>query len=125
MGMQIDDSVDFLNEAKDFFVDVANDPKIKESIKIYLTIESLEIAISTMHKYQKIEQIISDGYLQGKSSGEMLLNIKGVMNGNDTKKECEQQIYGKESWNFVGKCQDMIQSKIDKLKENTDDTNTD
>ena len=37
----------------------------------------------TMRKYQKIDQIISDGYLQGKSSGEMLLDIKGVMNGND------------------------------------------
>ena len=36
----------------------------------------------TMRKYQKIEQIISDGYLQGKSSGEMLLGIKEVMNGN-------------------------------------------
>ena len=33
-------------------------------------------------------------------------------------KECEQQIYGKEQWNFVGKCQDLIQQKIDKLKEN-------
>ena len=58
MGMTIDDNVDFLNEAKDFFEDVANDPKIKESIKIYLIIESLEIAISTMRKYQKIEQIL-------------------------------------------------------------------
>ncbi len=37
----------------------------------------------TMRKYQEIEQIISDGYLQGKSSGEMLLGIKEVMNGND------------------------------------------
>ena len=35
-------------------------------------------------------------------------------------KECEQQIYGKESWNFVGKCQDVIQQKIDKLKEQED-----
>ena len=35
-------------------------------------------------------------------------------------KECEQQIYGKEEWNFVGKCQDVIQQKMDKLKENKD-----
>ncbi|MBR6289336.1 MAG: hypothetical protein IKR19_08375 [Acholeplasmatales bacterium] len=34
-------------------------------------------------KLEKIDQIISDGYLQGKSSGEMLLGIKGVLNGND------------------------------------------
>lgn len=58
MGMTIDDNVDFLNEAKDFFEDVANDPKIKESIKIYLIIESLESAIDTMRKYQKIQQIL-------------------------------------------------------------------
>lgn len=35
-------------------------------------------------------------------------------------KECEYQIYGKEHWNFVGKCQDVICSKITKLKENMD-----
>lgn len=35
-------------------------------------------------------------------------------------KECEHQIYGKEHWNFVGKCQDVIQQKINELKgENT------
>lgn len=32
---------------------------------------------------EKIEQIISDGYSQGKESGEMLLDIEGVMNRND------------------------------------------
>lgn len=32
-------------------------------------------------------------------------------------KECEYQIYGREHWNFVGKCQDIIQQKIDALKE--------
>ena len=31
-------------------------------------------------------------------------------------KECEYQIYGKEHWNFVGKCQDIVQQKINKLK---------
>ena len=31
-------------------------------------------------------------------------------------KECEYQIYGKEHWNFVGKCQDVIQEKINSLK---------
>ena len=53
----------------------------KEGV-LYLA-ESLDVVIATMRKYQKIEQIISDGYLQGKSSGEMLLGIKGVMNKND------------------------------------------
>ena len=31
-------------------------------------------------------------------------------------KECEYQIYGKEHWNFVGKCQDAVQQKINALK---------
>ncbi|MBQ1570882.1 MAG: hypothetical protein IIZ78_07155 [Clostridiales bacterium] len=31
-------------------------------------------------------------------------------------KECEHQIYGKEHWNFAGKCQDVIQQKINELK---------
>lgn len=60
MGMTIDDNVDFLNEAKDFYEDVANDPKIKESVKIYFIIESLETAVDTMRKYKKIEQILED-----------------------------------------------------------------
>ena len=40
---------------------------------------TFEQTLAALHKYQKIEQIISDGYLQGKSSGEMLLGIKEVM----------------------------------------------
>ena len=44
----------------------------------------------------------------------MLEDLKKEMNPI---KDCEYQIYGKEHWGFVGKCQDMIQSKIDKLKE--------
>lgn len=31
-------------------------------------------------------------------------------------KEAEYQIYGKEHWNFVEKCQEVIQQKIDDLK---------
>lgn len=45
--------------------------------------KAVEALIEIVKKYQKIEQIISDGYLQGKSSGEMLLGIKEVMNRND------------------------------------------
>ncbi len=58
MGMTIDDNVDFLNEAKDFFEDVVNNPNIKETIKAYFIIESLETAIDTMRKYQKITEIV-------------------------------------------------------------------
>ena len=44
----------------------------------------------------------------------MLENLKKEMNPI---KECEHQIYGKEEWNFVGKCQDVVQEKINALKE--------
>ena len=45
--------------------------------------DELETAIHVMHKYQKIEDIISYGYLYDETSGEMLLKIKEVMaNGN-------------------------------------------
>ena len=48
----------------------------------------------------------------------MLEDIKKEMNPI---KECEYQIYGKENWRFAGKCQDVIQQKINLLKEPTDD----
>lgn len=41
---------------------------------------------------------------------DMLEDLKKEMNPI---KECEQQVYGKESWNFAGKCQNIIQQKID------------
>lgn len=47
----------------------------------------------------------------------MLEDLKKEMNPI---KDCEYQIYGKEHWNFVGKCQDVIQQKINALKENKD-----
>lgn len=43
----------------------------------------------------------------------MLEDLKKEMNPI---KECEYQIYGKEHWNFVGKCQDVVQQKINTLK---------
>lgn len=55
--MTIDDNVDFLNEAKKFYEEIANNPSLNETIKTYFTIESLESAITIMHKYQKIEDI--------------------------------------------------------------------
>ena len=58
--MTIDDNVDFLNEAKKFYEEIANNPSLNETLKTYFTIESLESAITIMHKFQKITQIIKD-----------------------------------------------------------------
>ena len=55
MGMTIDDNVDFLNEAKKLFEDIANNPSINETVKTYFIIESLESAIEVMRKYQKFQ----------------------------------------------------------------------
>lgn len=60
MGMTIADNIDFLNEAKKLFEDIANDPSINETVKTYCAIESLESAIDTMHKYQRIEEIVGN-----------------------------------------------------------------
>lgn len=56
--MTIADNIDFLNDAKKLFEDIANNPSINETIKTYFIIESLENAIEIMHKYQKIEQML-------------------------------------------------------------------
>ena len=54
----IADNIDFLNEAKKLFEDIANNPRINETVKTYFIIESLENAIDIMRKYQKIEHIV-------------------------------------------------------------------
>jgi hypothetical protein len=68
--MTIEDNVDFLNEAKKLFEDIANNPSINETIKTYLIIESLETAIKIICKYQKIEEIVNgwNRYKNGVSS---------------------------------------------------------
>ena len=55
--MMINDNIDFLNEAKKLFEDIANNPSINETVKTYFIIESLESAIDIMRKYQKIQEI--------------------------------------------------------------------
>ena len=49
----------------------------------------------------------------------MLEELKKEMNPI---KECEQHIYGKECWNFVRKCQDVVQQKINALKESAEES---
>lgn len=84
MGMTIADNIDFLNEAKKLFEDIANNPSINETVKTYFIIESLESAIDTMRKYKKIEQIIMDDWDKGYQHSETIQRIKEVMkNGNN------------------------------------------
>lgn len=60
MGMSIEDNIDFLNDVKKLFEDIANNPGINETVKTLFTIESLESAIDIMRKYQKIEEIVGN-----------------------------------------------------------------
>lgn len=80
--MTIDDNVDFLNEAKKFYEEIANNPSLNETIKTYFTIESLESAITIMRKYQKIEEIVklwgSDSWTDGLSY-DCMIQIREVL----------------------------------------------
>lgn len=52
------------------------------------------------------------------SKDEVIAMLTELVKEMNLIKECEYQIYGTESWNFAGKCQDVIQQKINALKEN-------
>ena len=84
MEMTIDDNVDFLNEAKKLFEDIANDPSINETIKTYFIIESLESAIGIMRKYQKIKEQVDIAIDKENFaiSGSRLIQIREIINGN-------------------------------------------
>lgn len=76
----------------------------------------IDEAIYKLHKYQLMQADYENRlkpYIV-----DMLEDLKKEMNPI---KECEHQIYGKEEWNFVGKCQDVIQQKIDALKSESEE----
>lgn len=80
--MTIDDNVDFLNEAKKFYEEIANNPSLNETIKTYFKIESLENAIEIMRKYQKIEEIYKN-WSYGADSCDCMKDIeKVILDGN-------------------------------------------
>jgi hypothetical protein len=81
--MTIDDNVDFLNEAKKFYEEIANNPSLNETIKTYFTIESLESAINIMRKYQKIEKIVAHWACCGYPS-ESMIAIKEVIEDDNS-----------------------------------------
>ena len=64
-----------------------------------------------------VEAIPKDQY-EARLKADMVAMLDDLKKEMNPIKECEYQIYGKEHWGFVGKCQDVIQQKIDKLKEN-------
>lgn len=85
--------------------------------------QSLDYAISSLKTDEAYQIIYEGGEIFTKADVVvMLTELKSKMNSI---KECEQQIYGKEEWNFVGKCQDVIQSRINKLKGKEDEDEDD
>lgn len=69
-----------------------------------------------MVKQPTVEAIPKNQY-EARLKSDMVAMLEDLSREINPIKECEQQIFGKESWNFVGKCQDVIQSKINKLRE--------
>lgn len=72
--------------------------------------------LTMLSKIETVEAIPKDQY-ENRLKADMLAMLEELKSKMNSIKECEQQIYGKEEWNFVGKCQDVVQQKIDKLKE--------
>jgi len=64
-----------------------------------------------------VEAISKDQY-----KADLLKELEELKKEMNSIKECEYQIYGKEHWNFVGKCQDVIQRKINSLNDSEDGT---
>ena len=80
-----------------------------------------ETAIEVVKDAPTIEAIPKADY-EARLKADMVVMLEDLKKEMNPIKECEYQIYGKEHWNFVGKCKDIIQQKIDALKEQTDGT---
>lgn len=100
MAMEIDEVIDEIKS-----IVTVNTEKQAEALNWAVNYMTLLKSALNDYKDRKVEKVA------------MLEELKKEMNPI---KECEYQIYGKEHWNFVGKCQDVICSKITKLKENMD-----
>ena len=81
-------------------------------------VEALHYAISSL-KTDEAYQLMYEGE-EIYTKADMVTMLEDLKKEINPIKECENQIYGKEEWNFVGKCQDVIQQKIDKLRGNED-----
>ena len=76
--------------------------------------KTIKYAISSLKTDLKYDLLYEGEEIYTKSDMvAMLEDLKKEMNPI---KECEYQIYEKGHWGFVGKCQDIIQQKINALK---------
>lgn len=103
MAMEIDEVIDEIKS-----IVTVNTEKQAEALNWAVNYMTLLKSALNDYKDRKVEKVA------------MLEELKKEMNPI---KECEYQIYGKEHWNFVGKCQNVIQEKINALKENKDEKN--
>jgi phosphotransferase system IIB component len=84
--MTREDCIDFLKEDILFWEDIINNQALKETLKPYLTIEALDMAIDTMQKYQRIQVILnnakdSDSVIRFNWLYEQIREV--IDNGND------------------------------------------
>lgn len=78
------------------------------------------ITVEGFNEITPTVEAISNADYENRLKADMIAILEDLKKEMNPIKECEYQIYGKEHWNFVGKCQDVICSKITKLKENMD-----
>ncbi len=71
----------------------------------------------------KFERLNLEYFYEISQKAEKIAMLEDLKKEMSPIKECEHQICGKEGWNFVGKCQDVVQQKINALKENKDGGN--
>lgn len=104
MGMTFEQAMDKLLEFK---TRTFKDDNVSELS------QALSIAFLTMQNYQLLKISYND-----RLKADMVAMLEDIKKEMNPIKECEYQIYGKEHWNFAGKCQDVIQQKIDALGGN-------
>lgn len=75
----------------------------------------IHIVINKLHDQPTVEAITKDQY-KARLKADLVAMLEDLKKEMNPIKECEYQIYGKEHWNFAGKCQDAVQQKIDELK---------
>ena len=81
--------------------------------------ETIKYAISSLKTDLKYDLMYEGEEVYTKA--DMVAMLEDLSREINPIKECEQQIFGKESWNFVGKCQDVIKQKINTLEEKIND----
>lgn len=108
-------------------IDNSCEPKPMSKEEIVETLKAMVFGVQAFERFNAKERetldkacSIIDQY-EARLKADMVAMLEDLKKEMNPIKECEYQIYGKEHWGFVGKCQDIIQEEINVLKENEDE----